>query len=80
MVSEIPVCLPEERKCPRADVKITELEIKKKKKSVKGFHYSRNMNTNTSASMTSILIKGLGTLKVINSFSEEKRTDILNVK
>lgn len=34
MVSEIPVCLPEERKFPRADVKITELEIKKEKKKV----------------------------------------------
>lgn len=37
MVSEIPVCLPEERKCPRADVKITELEIKKKKKKCQRF-------------------------------------------
>jgi len=37
MVSEIPVCLPEERKFPRAHVKITELEIKKKKKVSKVF-------------------------------------------
>lgn len=41
MVSEIPVSLPEERTFPRADVKITELEIKKKRKKCQRFSLSK---------------------------------------
>lgn len=37
MVSEIPVCLPEEREFSRADVKITEFETKKEKKKCQRF-------------------------------------------
>lgn len=82
MILETLTCFPEGSKFPRTDVKMTEFEIRNTTTTVpRAFQCSRDMDTNISASMTSLLFKGLGILRcTVKSPSGMKTRNCLRVK